>query len=103
MRQVVLATNVAETSITVDDVAYVIDCARMKEKRFDASRRMESLDDVGVTRANAKQRRGRAGRVRPGVAFHLMTSHAHDALALPSQPPEVSVIGARPWVPARCA
>ena len=46
--KVVLATNIAETSITVDDVGYVVDCGRMKEKRFDAAKRMESLDDVAL-------------------------------------------------------
>lgn len=50
---------------------------------------MESLEDVLVSRANAKQRRGRAGRCRPGVAFHLLTSHAHDAVADGEQAPEV--------------
>ena len=58
VRKVVLTTNIAETAITVDDVAYVIDTGRMKEKRFDPARRMESLEDVLVSRANAKQRRG---------------------------------------------
>ncbi len=89
VRKVVLTTNIAETAITVDDVAYVIDTGRMKEKRFDPARRMESLEDVLVSRANAKQRRGRAGRCRPGVAFHLLTSHAHDTIAEDAQTPEV--------------
>ncbi len=89
VRKVVLTTNIAETAITVDDVAYVIDTGRMKEKRFDPARRMESLEDVLVSRANAKQRRGRAGRCRPGVAFHLLTSHAHDTIAEDQQAPEV--------------
>ena len=82
VRKVVLATNIAETSVTIDDVVFVVDCARMKEKRYDPARRMESLDDVLVSRANAKQRRGRAGRVRPGVAFHLNTSHSFDHVAI---------------------
>jgi len=85
----VLSTNIAETSVTIDDVVFVIDCARMKEKRFDPARRMESLDDVLVSRANAKQRRGRAGRVRPGVAFHLNTSHSFDKVAEANQQPEI--------------
>ncbi|CAK0911822.1 unnamed protein product [Prorocentrum cordatum] len=90
VRKVVIATNIAETAITVDDVSIVIDCGRMKEKRFDPAKRMESLEDVLVSRANAKQRRGRAGRTRPGVAFHLITSFAHDKVIDSFQPPEIS-------------
>jgi len=88
----VLATNIAETAVTVDDCGYVIDTGRMKEKRFDPARRMESLDDVVVSRANAKQRRGRAGRCQPGVAFHLITRHRHDEVCEVSQLPEIKRI-----------
>ena len=72
----VLSTNVAETSITIDDVVCVVDAGRVKEERYDAERLMSSLDDVAVSQAAAKQRRGRAGRVRPGIAFHLFPSDA---------------------------
>ncbi|KOO28736.1 ATP-dependent RNA helicase dhx57, partial [Chrysochromulina tobinii] len=91
-RKIVLATNIAETAITVDDVSYVVDCGRMKEKRFDAAKRMESLEDCLISRANAKQRRGRAGRVRPGVAFHLITRHTHDDTCDGAQLPEIKRI-----------
>lgn len=77
-RKVVLSTNLAETSITIDDCTCVIDAGRMKEKSFDSVRNMESLDTVWVARANAVQRRGRAGRVRPGVCFHLYTRFRFD-------------------------
>ncbi|XP_070180183.1 putative ATP-dependent RNA helicase DHX57 [Littorina saxatilis] len=73
--KIVIATNIAETSITIDDVVYVVDAGRMKEKRYDSARSMESLETVWVSRANAMQRRGRAGRVKSGVCFHLFTSH----------------------------
>ncbi|XP_045773576.1 putative ATP-dependent RNA helicase DHX57 isoform X1 [Maniola jurtina] len=76
-RKIVLSTNIAETSVTIDDCVFVVDCGRMKEKRFDSNRNMESLDLVWVSRANAKQRRGRAGRVMPGVCIHLFTSHRY--------------------------
>lgn len=72
-RKIVLSTNIAETSVTIDDCVFVIDCGQMKEKRFDANRNMESLDLVWVSRANALQRKGRAGRVMPGVCIHLFT------------------------------
>ncbi|XP_013395575.1 putative ATP-dependent RNA helicase DHX57 [Lingula anatina] len=76
--KIVIATNIAETSITIDDVVYVIDCGKMKEKRYDHTKSMESLDTVWVTRANAVQRKGRAGRVASGVCFHLFTGHRYE-------------------------
>jgi len=88
VRKVVLATNIAETAITIDDVSFVIDCCRMKENRYDPATRMESLEDVPISKANAKQRRGRAGRCRPGVAFHLVTKRTL-AAAPSNQAPEV--------------
>jgi ATP-dependent RNA helicase DHX57 len=72
-RKIVLSTNIAETSVTIDDCVFVVDCGQMKEKRFDSNRNMESLDVVWVSRANAQQRKGRAGRVMPGVGIHLFT------------------------------
>jgi HrpA-like RNA helicase len=85
----VLSTNVAETSVTIDDVGFVVDTARHKENRYDPDRRMSSLQDALAPRANLKQRRGRAGRVAPGVAFHLLTRHRADVMAPPHQEPEV--------------
>ncbi|XP_013786196.1 putative ATP-dependent RNA helicase DHX57 [Limulus polyphemus] len=75
VRKIVLSTNIAETSVTIDDVVYVVDTGMMKEKRYDPSKGMESLDTVRISKANAVQRKGRAGRVQPGVCFHLFTSH----------------------------
>ncbi|CAH0400043.1 unnamed protein product [Chilo suppressalis] len=88
-RKIVLSTNIAETSVTIDDCVFVIDCGRMKEKRFDSNRNMESLDLVWVSRANAKQRRGRAGRVMPGVCVHLYTSHRFNYHILEQPVPEI--------------
>jgi len=73
-RKVVLSTNVAETSVTIDDVVYVVDTGRVKETRFDAASALSSLVDTMVSRASAKQRRGRAGRVRPGVCARLWSA-----------------------------
>ena len=70
--------NVAETSITIDDIGLVLDTARMKEMRYDAARHLSSLEDVAVARSNLNQRRGRAGRVAEGVAVHLITRYRHD-------------------------
>ncbi|KAF7269128.1 hypothetical protein GWI33_017818 [Rhynchophorus ferrugineus] len=74
-RKIVLSTNLAETSVTIDDCVFVIDGGKMKEKHFDTNRNMESLETVWVTQANALQRKGRAGRVMSGVCVHLYTRH----------------------------
>ena len=74
VRKVVIATNIAETSITIDDVVFVIDAGRVKENRYDHKRRMAMLVETWVSRASAKQRRGRAGRVQPGICFHLYST-----------------------------
>ncbi|XP_075976970.1 putative ATP-dependent RNA helicase DHX57 [Anticarsia gemmatalis] len=89
VRKIVLSTNIAETSVTIDDCVFVIDCGRMKEKRFDSNRNMESLDLVWCSRANAKQRKGRAGRVMPGVCVHLFTSHRFHHHILEQPVPEI--------------
>ncbi|XP_017881995.1 putative ATP-dependent RNA helicase DHX57 [Ceratina calcarata] len=75
VRKIVLSTNLAETSITIDDCVFVIDSGKMKETRFNSNQNMESLETCWVSRANALQRKGRAGRVMPGVCIHLYTSY----------------------------
>ncbi|KAM6220257.1 putative ATP-dependent RNA helicase DHX57 [Rhynchocyon petersi] len=87
--KIIISTNIAETSITIDDVVYVIDSGKMKEKRYDASKGMESLEDTFVSQANALQRKGRAGRVTSGVCFHLFTSHHYNHQLLKQQLPEI--------------
>nr|CAD7460813.1 unnamed protein product [Timema tahoe] len=89
VRKIVLSTNIAETSITIDDCVFVIDTGRMKEKRFDSNKNMESLESVWVSRANAQQRKGRAGRVMPGVCIHLYTSHRYYSRILAQPIPEL--------------
>ncbi|XP_055911912.1 putative ATP-dependent RNA helicase DHX57 [Eupeodes corollae] len=88
-RKIVLSTNIAETSVTIDDCVFVVDCGMMKEKRFDSNRNMESLDMVWESRANAMQRKGRAGRVMPGVCIHLFTSHRFANNFLKQPVPEI--------------
>ncbi|BFI42914.1 ATP-dependent RNA helicase DHX57 [Marchantia polymorpha subsp. ruderalis] len=70
-RKVVLATNIAETSVTIDDCVYVIDTGRHKEMRYDHSRGISCLEETWVSKASAKQRRGRAGRVQSGFCVRL--------------------------------
>ncbi|XP_044519206.1 putative ATP-dependent RNA helicase DHX57 [Gracilinanus agilis] len=87
--KIIISTNIAETSITINDVVYVIDSGKMKEKRYDASKGMESLEDTFVSRANALQRKGRAGRVASGVCFHLFSSHHYNNQLLKQHLPEI--------------
>mmetsp|Transcript_73999 Transcript_73999/g.143076 ORF Transcript_73999/g.143076 Transcript_73999/m.143076 type:complete len:902 (-) Transcript_73999:57-2762(-) len=72
-RKVVLATNIAETSITIDNIVYVIDPGFCKQNSFNPRSGMESLIVVPCSKASANQRAGRAGRVKPGKCFRLYT------------------------------
>ncbi|KAL1190622.1 DExH-box ATP-dependent RNA helicase DExH6 [Cardamine amara subsp. amara] len=73
-RKIVLATNIAESAVTIDDVVYVIDSGRMKEKSYDPYNNVSTLQSSWVSKANAKQREGRAGRCQPGICYHLYSS-----------------------------
>ena len=73
-RKIVVATNVAETSVTIPDVVVVVDSGRVKERQWDPRRNMASLEEGWVSRASARQRAGRAGRVRPGKCYAMFTS-----------------------------
>ncbi|NXW30643.1 DEXH1 helicase, partial [Phaetusa simplex] len=87
--KIIISTNIAETSVTIDDVVYVIDSGKMKEKRYDPSKGMESLEDTFVSKASALQRKGRAGRVASGVCFHLFSSHHYNHQLIKQQLPEI--------------
>merc|ERR1719500_1697221 len=76
-RKVVLATNIAETSLTIDNIIYVIDPGFNKQNSYNARTGMESLIVVPVSKASANQRAGRAGRVAAGKCFRLYTAWAY--------------------------
>jgi ATP-dependent RNA helicase DHX8/PRP22 len=88
-RKVVLATNIAETSITIDGIFYVIDPGFCKQKAFNAKLGMDTLQVTPISQAQARQRAGRAGRTGPGKCFRLYTQAAHDNEMLSSAIPEI--------------
>ncbi|KAJ7943079.1 putative ATP-dependent RNA helicase [Quillaja saponaria] len=81
VRKIVLATNIAETSITIDDVVFVIDCGKAKETSYDALNNTPCLLPSWISKVSAQQRRGRAGRVQPGECYHLYPRCVYDAFA----------------------
>lgn len=72
-RKIIVATNVAETSITIDDVVYVIDIGKAKEVSYDGDSRLSRLAERWISKAAARQRRGRAGRTQSGECYKLYT------------------------------
>lgn len=80
-RKVVLATSIAETSLTIEDIRVVVDAGRARRARFDPASGMSRLVTERVTRAEAEQRQGRAGRVAPGQCYRLWTKGEEGALS----------------------
>lgn len=76
-RKVVISTNIAETSLTIDGVVFVIDTGFAKQKVYNPRIRVESLLVSPISKASAQQRAGRAGRTRPGECFRLYTEKAY--------------------------
>jgi ATP-dependent RNA helicase DHX29 len=89
MRKIVIATNIAETGITIPDITCVIDSGKHREMRYDERRQISKLTQSFISRANAKQRRGRAGRVQEGICFHLFTKYRFENLMMEQQTPEM--------------
>lgn len=89
MRKVILATNIAETSITIDGVKYVVDPGFVKVNAYDPKLGMDSLVVSPISQAQANQRSGRAGRTGPGKCFRLYTEDAFNNEMLPNSVPEI--------------
>ena len=87
-RKIVLATAIAETSLTIEAIRIVIDSGLMRVPRFDPASGMTRLDTVRVSQASAEQRRGRAGRLGPGICYRLWPE-AEQALLRPYTAPEI--------------
>ncbi|MCK9861427.1 ATP-dependent helicase HrpB [Paenibacillus sp. ATY16] len=87
-RKVVLATSIAESSLTVEGIRIVVDCGLMRVPKFSPRTGMTRLETVPVSQASADQRRGRAGRLAPGVCYRLWTEQEHPYLP-PHNTPEL--------------
>lgn len=88
-RKVIVATNIAETSITIDGVVYVVDPGFSKQKVYNPRIRVESLLVSPISKASAQQRAGRAGRTRPGKCFRLYTEEAFQKELVDQSYPEI--------------
>ncbi|PKS09134.1 hypothetical protein jhhlp_003748 [Lomentospora prolificans] len=88
-RKVVIATNIAETSITIDEIYFVVDPGFVKQKAYDPKLGMDSLVVTPISQAQANQRAGRAGRTGPGKCFRLYTEAAYQAEMLPTTIPAI--------------
>lgn len=88
-RKCIIATNIAEASLTIDGIYYVVDPGFCKQKVYNAKMGMDSLVVVPISQASAKQRAGRAGRTGPGKCFRLYTEPAYEAEMLPNSVPEI--------------
>jgi ATP-dependent helicase HrpB len=85
-RKIVLATNIAETSLTIEGIRVVVDGGLMRVPRFDVRSGMTRLATLPVSKASADQRQGRAGRTQPGVCYRLWSEAAHGTLTERNQP-----------------
>ncbi|MCJ1398887.1 hypothetical protein MMC11_002088, partial [Xylographa trunciseda] len=79
-RKIILGTNIAETSITIPDVQYVVDTGKLREKQYDQLRRITKLQCTWISKSNSKQRAGRAGRVQNGHYYALFSKQRYEAL-----------------------
>mmetsp|Transcript_22995 Transcript_22995/g.35461 ORF Transcript_22995/g.35461 Transcript_22995/m.35461 type:complete len:759 (-) Transcript_22995:340-2616(-) len=88
-RRIIFATNIAETSVTVPNVRYVIDSGFVKMPYYDAENGLERLVVAPISQASAKQRAGRAGRISPGKCYRLYTYQTYQAVLEEATPPEI--------------
>ncbi|ETO72886.1 hypothetical protein F444_11157 [Phytophthora nicotianae P1976] len=86
VRKVIIATNIAETSLTIDGVRYVVDCGFTKQKVYNPVQQMESLVIVPISKVSAQQRAGRAGRTVPGKCYRLYNKTSYEEMAQETVP-----------------
>uniref|UniRef100_A0A914ZZ36 Reverse transcriptase domain-containing protein n=1 Tax=Parascaris univalens TaxID=6257 RepID=A0A914ZZ36_PARUN len=86
LHKVIFATNVAETSLTIPGVRYVVDCGLANVKKYDAKRQISLLKRCAISKSEAKQRAGRAGRVQQGVCYRLYSKKVYAEMEDVAQP-----------------
>lgn len=85
-RKIIFATDIAETSITIDGVVYVVDSGVKKEMTYDPHKNISSLKQIQISKSSSKQREGRAGRTRPGTCYKLYSQEEYEALEVNTLP-----------------
>lgn len=85
-RKVILSTNIAEASVTINGIVYVIDCGFVKLRAFNPNTNIETLSPFPTSKASATQRAGRAGRTQPGKCFRLYTQQSYTSLPATTTP-----------------
>ncbi|XP_076036389.1 putative ATP-dependent RNA helicase DHX34 [Oratosquilla oratoria] len=88
VRKCIVSTNIAETSVTIDGIRFVVDSGKVKEMSYDSQSKMRKLKEFWISQASAEQRKGRAGRTGPGVCFRLYADKKFDELT-PYSTPEI--------------
>ncbi|ODN01337.1 putative ATP-dependent RNA helicase DHX34 [Orchesella cincta] len=88
IRKCIIATNIAETSITIDGIRFVVDSGKVKEMAYDPTSKLQRLKEFWISRASAEQRKGRAGRTGPGVCYRIYSEAEYDELQ-PYSTPEI--------------
>ncbi|CAI7996256.1 Probable ATP-dependent RNA helicase DHX34 [Geodia barretti] len=86
IRKCILSTNIAETSITIDGIRFVVDSGKVKEMSYDSQAKMRRLQEFWISRASAEQRKGRAGRTGPGVCYRMYSDSDYDSFSEYSTP-----------------
>ncbi|GMF43743.1 unnamed protein product [Phytophthora fragariaefolia] len=86
VRKVIVATNIAETSLTIDGVRYVVDCGFTKQKVYNPVQQIESLVIVPISKVSAQQRAGRAGRTAPGKCYRLYNKASYEEMVQETVP-----------------
>ncbi|KAJ1512202.1 hypothetical protein HMI54_008288 [Coelomomyces lativittatus] len=89
LTKVIVATNLAETGITIDDITMVIDTGKAKITHYDSSAQLTRLSERFISKSNCMQRKGRAGRTRPGVYYALFSKYRFEQLMPPHETPEI--------------
>jgi ATP-dependent helicase HrpB len=90
VRKIVLATNIAETSLTIEGVRVVIDSGLTRRLQYDPATGLNRLITVTASKASAEQRKGRAGRLEPGICYRLYSRHVFQSM-IPFAPPEILI------------